>query len=109
MCKERPSKIDVITAKCKDCGKEFEISIKEQLFAKEGKGFVLPKRCPDCRQSRKDKSKFIFCIDCGEPFRFTANEQEFYAKKGFDEPRRCVTCRKAKKANNGQGITEKDK
>ena len=37
--------------------------------------------------------KSIPCIDCGAPFTFTANEQEFYAQKGFsNEPKRCKTC-----------------
>lgn len=42
--------------------------------------------------------KTIACIDCGTPFTFTANEQEFYAQKGFsNEPKRCKTCRDKRK------------
>ena len=38
--------------------------------------------------------KTISCIDCGAPFIFSANEQEFYAQKGFsNEPKRCKNCR----------------
>ena len=95
---------------CKDCGKEFEISVKEQLFAKENKGFVLPKRCPNCRADRKDRTKHIVCMECGDVFEFTASEQEFYEKNGFKEPRRCKSCRKARKDNsNGQGISKENK
>ena len=99
-----------ITAECKDCGREFTISVKEQLFAQENKGFTLPKRCPDCRSERKNKNKQIVCMDCGEVFDFTASEQEFYEKNGFAEPKRCKACRKARKENaNGQDIPKEDK
>ncbi|HRY45360.1 MAG TPA: zinc-ribbon domain-containing protein, partial [Thermoanaerobaculia bacterium] len=47
--------------------------------------------------------KSIACIDCGAPFTFTANEQEFYAQKGFsNEPKRCKICRDKRK-NSGMG------
>ena len=99
-----------ITAVCKDCGKEFTISVKEQLFAQENKGFVLPKRCRDCREERKGKAKQIVCCECGEVFEFTASEQEFFAKNGFKEPKRCRNCRKVRKDNtDGQDISKEDK
>lgn len=99
-----------ITAVCKDCGKEFTISVKEQLFAQENKGFVLPKRCRDCREERKGKAKQIVCCECGDVFEFTASEQEFFAKNGFKEPKRCRNCRKARKDNtDGQNISKEDK
>lgn len=48
--------------------------------------------------------KTITCRDCGQPFVFTAGEQEFYAQKGFtNEPVRCPSCRQARKANAGGG------
>ena len=41
----------------------------------------------------------ITCVDCGQPFVFTAGEQEFYQRKGFrEEPKRCKVCREARKA-----------
>ena len=44
--------------------------------------------------------KSIACIDCGAPFIFTANEQEFYAQKGFsNEPKRCKICRDKRKTS----------
>jgi predicted RNA-binding Zn-ribbon protein involved in translation (DUF1610 family) len=99
-----------ITAVCKDCGQEFTISVKEQLFAQENKGFNLPKRCPDCRNARKNITKQIVCMECGEVFEFTAHEQEFYKKNGFVEPKRCKTCRKVRKENtDGQDIAEENK
>jgi CxxC-x17-CxxC domain-containing protein len=40
----------------------------------------------------------ITCLDCNQPFVFTAGEQQFYEKKGFrEEPKRCKACRDARK------------
>lgn len=102
----KPERMYPITAVCKDCGTEFTISVKEQLFAQEDKGFVLPKRCRACRTNRKEKSKHIVCVECGEVFEFTASEQEFFAKNGFKEPKRCKNCRGKK--NDGQDISKED-
>jgi len=52
------------TLKCKDCGKYFVFSEKEQDFFQklydEGKikVFVAPKRCPECRKIKKEKKAF---------------------------------------------------
>ena len=35
----------------------------------------------------------IVCQDCGEEFKFSVKEQDFYKKKGFDYPKRCKSCR----------------
>ena len=94
---------------CKDCGAEFQISVKEQLFAKEDKGFNLPKRCPCCRNERKNRTKQIVCVECGEVFEMSAGEQDFYAQKGFAEPKRCPSCRKKTRGSaNGQNIAEEN-
>jgi CxxC-x17-CxxC domain-containing protein len=46
----------------------------------------------------------ITCIDCSQPFVFTAGEQEFYARKGFrEEPKRCKPCRDARKQRRESG------
>ncbi|MDR1327680.1 MAG: zinc-ribbon domain containing protein [Heliobacteriaceae bacterium] len=45
----------------------------------------------------------ISCLDCGESFPFTAEEQEFFAQKGYSEPKRCPACRAARKANSSRG------
>ena len=40
----------------------------------------------------------IVCLDCTQPFVFTAGEQEFYERKGFkEEPKRCKPCRETRK------------
>ena len=50
------------------------------------------------------QDRTITCVECGEPFTFTAGEQEFYAQKGFaNEPKRCPTHRAARR--NGGSFT----
>ena len=48
--------------------------------------------------------KVLVCRDCGQPFTFTAGEQEFYASRGLmNEPGRCPECRAARRGNQGGG------
>jgi len=47
--------------------------------------------------------KELVCADCGQPFIFSASEQDFYAQKSFTEPKRCSSCRAARKAARGDG------
>ena len=50
------------------------------------------------------QDKTLTCRDCGQPFVFTAGEQEFYEQRGFtNEPTRCPDCRRARKAQQGGG------
>ncbi len=45
------------TLECVDCGASFTFSASEQEFF-ANKGFTNePKRCPDCRQTRKDQRR----------------------------------------------------
>ena len=42
--------------------------------------------------------KNLTCVDCGATFLFSADDQEFYARKGFtNEPKRCKACRDKRK------------
>jgi CxxC-x17-CxxC domain-containing protein len=45
--------------------------------------------------------KALTCVDCHQPFTFTATEQQFYADRQFSEPRRCPSCRAIRKASRG--------
>ncbi len=48
--------------------------------------------------------KTISCIQCGNPFVFTAGEQEFYQEKGYtNEPKRCKPCREDAKRGKSAG------
>ncbi len=43
----------------------------------------------------------LTCVDCNQPFIFTAGEQEFHAAKGFtNDPKRCPSCRQNRRANH---------
>ena len=42
--------------------------------------------------------KSLQCSDCGTSFTFSANDQEFFAKKAYtNDPRRCPSCREARR------------
>lgn len=50
------------------------------------------------------EDKTLECVECGEEFVFSADEQQFYMEKGFSEPKRCKSCRaKMKAARGGRG------
>ena len=46
----------VKTVVCEDCGEEFPVSRAEYEYYEE-KGYELPKRCPSCREKRKEEYK----------------------------------------------------
>ena len=49
------------------------------------------------------QDKSLNCVDCGDPFIWTAGEQLFFADKNFkNEPKRCKGC-KAKRAARPSG------
>ena len=44
----------------------------------------------------------LTCLDCGQPFTFTADDQAYHAEKGFtNEPKRCPSCRAARRNDRG--------
>jgi len=43
------------------------------------------------------------CVECGAEFTFTADDQEFHARKGYQEPKRCPSCRQARRSDRGGG------
>jgi CxxC-x17-CxxC domain-containing protein len=46
----------------------------------------------------------IQCVDCGQDFIHTADDQQYYAEKGFvSEPKRCVSCRASRRAARDGG------
>jgi CxxC-x17-CxxC domain-containing protein len=41
----------------------------------------------------------LTCVDCGQEFIHSADDQQYYAEKGFSsEPKRCVSCRASRRA-----------
>jgi len=43
------------------------------------------------------------CVECGAEFTFTADDQEFHARKGYQEPKRCPNCRQSRRSDRGGG------
>ncbi|MDY6834529.1 MAG: zinc-ribbon domain containing protein [Chloroflexota bacterium] len=44
------------------------------------------------------QDKTLECVECGNSFIFSAEEQEIFANKGFmNEPKRCTTCRESRR------------
>jgi Zn finger protein HypA/HybF involved in hydrogenase expression len=42
------------------------------------------------------KDQMLFCMQCDEPFIYSAKEQMRHSQQGFDSPRRCPVCRQHK-------------
>ena len=56
------------------------------------------------------ETKILYCVQCNQPFTYSAIEQERAALYNFDEPLRCPTCRKKKsKITISGGESKKDK
>ncbi|MBI4186202.1 MAG: zinc-ribbon domain containing protein [Chloroflexi bacterium] len=58
------------------------------------------------------EDKQIQCVDCGETFAFTAEEQERFAARGYtNEPKRCPPCRQARRTersgDSGSGFQQR--
>ena len=48
----------------------------------------------------------IKCRDCGNPYQFSAEEQQLFASQGlFHPPSRCHSCREARAATHPQGFS----
>lgn len=39
------------------------------------------------------KDCFLLCYDCGEIFKFSTTERQYYKQKGYHEPCHCRNCR----------------
>ena len=47
--------------------------------------------------------KTLTCVDCSQPFVWTAGEQAFYAEKGFtNPPKRCKECKGRRQESGGR-------
>ncbi|MCK5176784.1 MAG: zinc-ribbon domain containing protein, partial [Candidatus Aenigmarchaeota archaeon] len=45
----------------------------------------------------------IQCVECGESFAFSAEDQEFYHQKRYSTPKRCPVCRANRKLGGKGG------
>ena len=86
------------TIVCSDCGKEFIIAPAEQKFF-INKGFEIPKRCPECRKSRREVTT-ITCIDCGKEVEIPNSRIQYFKENGLQMPKRCPECAAYKRSRN---------
>ncbi len=47
------------------------------------------------------EDRTLTCVECGQDFTFSADDQEFHARKGYQEPKRCPGCRQARRGDRG--------
>jgi hypothetical protein len=97
---------------CRICRSPFEVSDDEMTLLRriaEEQGWpqaIPPVRCSPCRAETRRFNETIYevgpeysisCVDCGDPFTFRTQDQEYYRDRGFRRPRRCPPCRKRRK------------
>ena len=50
------------------------------------------------------QDRTLTCVECGQPFTFSADDQAYHAQKGYtNEPKRCPTCRQSRRDNRYGG------
>ncbi len=47
------------------------------------------------------EDRTLVCVECNQEFTFSADDQEFHARKGYQEPKRCPNCRQARRGDRG--------
>lgn len=46
----------------------------------------------------------LTCVECGQDFNFSADDQQYHAERGYQDPKRCPSCRASRRANSGGGF-----
>jgi CxxC-x17-CxxC domain-containing protein len=50
------------------------------------------------------EDRTLTCVECGQGFTFSADDQSYHAEKGYtNEPKRCTSCRQARRDGGGGG------
>jgi CxxC-x17-CxxC domain-containing protein len=55
------------------------------------------------------QDRTLTCLDCNQPFTFSADDQQYHREKGYtNEPKRCPSCRQSRRSssagyNSGSG------
>ena len=52
------------------------------------------------------QDKKFTCIDCQQPFTFTAKEQAFFAEQGYVPPKRCPSCRAERRRRKQEDLAD---
>jgi CxxC-x17-CxxC domain-containing protein len=43
------------------------------------------------------------CVQCGNEFTFSADDQQYHSDRGYQDPKRCPTCRAERRSQSGGG------
>ena len=50
------------------------------------------------------EDRTLTCVDCAQPFTFSADDQAYHAEKGYtNEPKRCPSCRAERRNQRDSG------
>ncbi len=50
------------------------------------------------------EDRTLTCVECGNAFTFSADDQQYHAEKGYEnEPKRCESCRQARRNQSSGG------
>ena len=50
------------------------------------------------------EDRTLTCVECGEGFTFSADDQSYHAEKGYEnDPKRCPSCRQARRNQSSGG------
>ena len=49
------------------------------------------------------QEKNVGCVECGQEFVFSADDQQYHSERGYSDPKRCPSCRAARRAQGGGG------
>jgi CxxC-x17-CxxC domain-containing protein len=45
----------------------------------------------------------IGCVECGQEFVFSGDDQQYHSERGYSDPKRCPSCRASRRAQGGGG------
>lgn len=46
----------------------------------------------------------LTCVQCGQDFTFSADDQQYHAERGYQDPKRCPNCRAERRSQSGGGL-----
>ena len=99
------------TLTCRGCRKAFVLSAyRAQQLAE--RGWRDPSFCRECHAARQapreeaaDASQnYRTCVDCGELFGLTEDQERWFIERGLMRPKRCEACRRAKRAERAETV-----
>ena len=52
------------------------------------------------------EDRSITCAECGQPFTFSKDDQQYHQEKGYTDPKRCPDCRQARRSQRNRSPYE---